>query len=355
MNMELGKFMATGIGSMPFTSAEQAVDVILSKIPHAPHWPQLPKLGFCEQMEVQYTEGLPCVKLDAAKSRIHMDSTGDYSEAFADFYSKFEQAVTEGRVDPSLGLGEDFAHGFHALERRLKAEGAKQPFVKAQTTGPLTFTLAVTDQDKRALYYNEEFRDLCVKAAIVKSLWQIHRLKPYAERVICFLDEPILTAFGSSTYVTVKREDVVALIGEAVSAVKAAGAVSGIHCCGNTEWSIPLEAGVDILNFDAFSYGSSLAMYAEAVKKHLQGGGCLAWGIVPTSAAIQGQTPETLAEKLEGYFGELNRKGIDKALLAQKALLTPSCGTGTLEPAVAERVYDTVAKLSTLMKSRYGF
>jgi hypothetical protein len=353
--MELGKFLATGIGSVPYASPEQAVEMILAKIPQAPHWPQLPKLGFLEQMEIQYSEGLPCQVVDRAKGRLHLDTTGDYSEAFADFYTKFEQAVTGNGVDPSLGLSPEYARGFHALEGRLKSSGGKHPFVKGQTCGPLTFTLIVTDQDKRALYYNNEFRDLSVKLAVVKCLWQIERLKPYAERVICFVDEPILTAFGSSTYVSVKREDVVAMIGEVVEAVKGTGAVSGIHCCGNTEWSIPLDAGVDILNFDAFTCGASLAMYSESVKAHLKRGGCLAWGIVPTSNAIHDHTPDSLAAMLEGFFQGLVEKGIDKSLLVEKAILTPSCGTGTLEISDAELVYDTLGNLSKLMKQKYGF
>ena len=353
--MELGKFLATGIGSLPYTSPEQAVDMILSKIPQAPHWPQMPKFGFHEQMEIQYSEGLPCQVVDRAKGRLHLDTSGDYSEAFADFYTKYEQAVTEGQVDDSLGISSDFAHGFHAMENRLRSSGGKHPFVKGQTCGPLTFTLTVTDQDKRALYYNEEFRDLCVKMAVVKCLWQIQRLKPYAERVICFSDEPILTAFGSSTYLAVKREDVVAMIGEVMEAVKASGAVSGIHCCGNTEWSIPMDAGVDILNFDAFTCGDSLVMYADAVKAFLKRGGFLAWGIVPTSKAIHDHPPADLASRMEGFFKGLVEKGIDRFLLAERAILTPSCGTGTLEPSDAELVYDTLGDLSKLMKQKYGF
>jgi len=42
---------------------------------------------------------------------------------------------------------------------------------------------------------------------------------PFAERVICFVDEPILSAFGSSTYVSVKRGDVVAALHEIVEAI----------------------------------------------------------------------------------------------------------------------------------------
>ncbi len=85
--------------------------------------------------------------------------------------------------------------------------------------------------------------------------WQIQKFQPFADKVICFIDEPILSGFGSSTYVTVKREDVVGLLNEVITAVHADDALAGIHCCGNTEWSILIDAGVDIVNFDAFEYG----------------------------------------------------------------------------------------------------
>ena len=90
-----------------------------------------------------------------------------------------------------------------------------------------------------------------------------------------------------------QREDVVALLKEVIDAVHADSGLAGIHCCGNTEWSILIDAGVDIVNFDAFEFGETIAMYGKAVKEHLQRGGMLAWGVVPTSVAIREQTVET--------------------------------------------------------------
>ena len=70
----------------------------------------------------------------------------------------------------------------------------------------------------------------------------------------------------------------VAKLAEVIEAVHAEGALAGVHCCGNTEWSILIDAGVDIVNFDAFDYGETIALYPEAVKRHLEAGKALAWG-----------------------------------------------------------------------------
>jgi methionine synthase II (cobalamin-independent) len=307
-------------------------------------------------MEIQYSEGMPCAVVDHEKNRMYFDTSGDYSEAFANFYEAYMTATEDPDGDFSaMAIGPEFSKGIYALEAALKARGAKLPFVKVQTTGPCSFALTIVDENKRAMYYNEEFLDVIVKALAMKCRWQIRKFQPYAEKVICFIDEPILSSFGSSTYVSVKREDVVARLAEVVDAVHAEGALAGVHCCGNTEWSILIDAGVDIVNFDAFNYGDTIAMYADAVKGHLANGGCLAWGVVPTSKQIREQTVETLEAQLEKVMDNLAAKGVNKKLIAEQALITPSCGTGSLETADAERVFDLTGKLAARMKAKYGF
>jgi methionine synthase II (cobalamin-independent) len=241
------------------------------------------------------------------------------------------------------------------MEKRLKNRDSKLPFVKVQTTGPCSFALTIVDENKRAIYYNEEFRDVVIKALAMKCRWQIQKFQPFGEKVICFVDEPILSGFGSSTYISVKREDVVAHLAEMIDAIHADNAIAAIHCCGNTEWSILIDAGVDIVNFDAFGFGETIAMYADAVKTFLERGGMLAWGVVPTSKAIQEQTIESMVTHFEKMMDNLASKGIDKQIIVEQAIVTPSCGTGSMDPADAEKVFEMTALLSKTMREKYGF
>jgi hypothetical protein len=345
------KFLATAIGSMPFDDIDKAIKTSFDCL-DAPIWPQLSKLGLLEQMEIQYSEGIPCVIIDSGKGRMYLDTSGDYSEAFAEFYEKYMEA-SEGGDCSFMAISENYSHGIYAMEKAL--QGKKLPWLKVQTTGPCSFALTIVDENKRAIYYNEEFRDVIVKALALKCRWQLQKFAPYADNFICFIDEPILSAFGSSTYVSVKREDVIALISECVEAVHAENALAGVHCCGNTEWSILIDAGVDIVNFDAFEYGDTIAIYADSVKKHLENGGMLAWGVVPTSVKIREQTVETLEAQLEKVMDNLASKGIGKDLIMKQAIITPSCGTGSMDPADAEKVFKLTRELSNRMKAKYGF
>ena len=87
------RFLATGVGSMPFDDPAYAVGISLSKMSTAPFWPQLPRLGLTEQMEIQYSEGMPRIVIDEEKGRMYFDTSGDYSEALAEFYETYMLAM----------------------------------------------------------------------------------------------------------------------------------------------------------------------------------------------------------------------------------------------------------------------
>jgi len=352
------RFLATAIGSLPHVDPVQALDLVLASLPEAPIWPQLPRRAATEQMETQYCQGMPRAVVDERRSKLIFDTTGDYSEELAAFYEIYLAAMDQDTGDgdcSAMAMDAEHAAGLHELLARLRAGNLQFPLLKVQTTGPVSFALTTTDQDKRAIYYNDEFLDMIVKALAMKCRWQIRTFAPFASRVVCFVDEPILSAFGSSTYVSVTRGDVVARIGEVIEAVHAEGALAGVHCCGNTEWSILIDAGADIVNFDAFCYGETLLMYAQALGPFLERGGCLAFGLVPTSPAVREQTAAGLAGLYEDLSGALAAKGLDKRRIAEQTIVTPACGTGSLEPADAERVFQLNSEVSRLLRARYGF
>lgn len=346
------KCLATAIGSLPHANAEEAVKVVLANIPDAPIWPQLSSIGMNEQMEIQYSEGMPRIVIDREKERMYIDTSGDYSMDLANFYENFLMENLEYfQITPA------FSKGIYALEAALTAAGGSRPFVKVQTTGPISFGLTIVDENKRAIYYNSEFLDVVVKGLAMKCRWQIEKFRGFADDVICFIDEPILSAFGSSTYVSVSRDDVVERLNEVVETVHAAGAIAGVHCCGNTEWSILIDAGVDLVNFDAFEFGDSIALYPQAVKAHLEAGKGLAWGVVPTnSEKIQAQTVESLVAKFdEGVDNLIKATGLDKELILTQAMITPSCGTGSMPIADAELVFSLLGQTSKALRQRMGW
>jgi len=182
--------------------------------------------------------------------------------------------------------------------------------------------------------------DVIVKAISQKAVWQIKELQKYADKVIIFIDEPILSAFGSSTYLGLAREDVIRLLNEVIDAIHKAGAVSGIHCCGNTDWSVIAATKIDIINFDAYLFTKSVAIYPNEINIFLKRGGFLAWGIVPTSEAIRKESADSLYSKMTNDMNRLvTANAFSKELLLKQRLITPSCGTGSMQEADARAVF----------------
>jgi methionine synthase II (cobalamin-independent) len=246
-----------------------------------------------------------------------------------------------------FGITEEFAKGFYEFIEIAKKY--KPEYLKGHITGPVSFGLGVTDQKGKSIIYDDSMRDAFVKLLEMKAVWQIDKLKVLAKQVIIFIDEPYLTSFGSS-FVNIKREDVILMLNSIIDGIHSKGALAGIHCCGNTDWSVISETRTDIINFDAYLYADNLLIYSEDIKKFLERGGYLAWGIVPTSEAILKETDVSLFKKLSSHIESLEKKSIDRNLIISNSLLAPSCGMGTLSEPLAEDIIAKLNKLSILSK-----
>ena len=338
--------MATAIGSFPHQNPEEACDLILKTTPEIPYWPQLPNMDYRELMDSQYSEGQPRVVRNDSEKSMYIDTSGDFSDEFAEFYENFlAENLDYFKITP------EFSRGLYLMEEKLlKADLSGVKYIKTQITGPVTFGLSVKDENKKDIYYNEVFRDVVVKGITMKARWMLERFKPFGCDQICFVDEPVLSAIGSSSYIGVQRNEMIACMNEVIETLHGDGALVGTHCCGNTDWTILIDAGVDIINFDAYEYGETIALYPEQVKGFLEKGGVLSFGIVPTSNKIMSETPESLVKKLNDCMANLASKGISESLIYDRCLLTPSCGTGSLAVNVAEKVMNDLSEVSRIMR-----
>jgi len=326
----------TVVGSFPHTDAAALVERILGWLPDMPAWPQLPARDFRESMYVQYAEGLPGAVIDVDAQRL----TFQPDEQFPAELERFYQAVVEEDVE-RFAVSRTRALGLHLFLERLRKLPQKPAWAKGQVTGPFSFAMTVTDGNKRSLAYTPELKEVAFQGMALKARWMARRLREVAVSALVVLDEPYLCSFGSA-FVNVSREEVAAAIEVAATAVHAEGARCGVHCCGNTDWSLVLAAPVDVVNFDAFEYLQGLSLYPRELADFVGRGGILSWGIVPTSGAHGDVTAPALCRRLRDGVRELTRKGLDEDLLFAQMLLTPSCGMGTLGVVEAEA---TVTKL----------
>jgi len=329
--------LPTAIGSMPHTDPAEACSVVLASLPDIPVWPQLPRRSFLESMYSQFSEGFP--GLIRKGERIYVDRSADLLQPLEKLYTAYMDN------DPDrYAVSPEYAAGFH---RFLSREFGQALVVKGQVTGPISFGLMVTDQDRRPILYDDTLADALAKHLRLKAVWQEKELSRLSPNTIVFVDEPYLASLGSA-FVAVSADIVIGFVDEVLGGLSG---LKGIHCCGNADWPVLMNTTIDILSFDAYNYGESLTLYPAEIKAFLDRGGLLAWGIVPSDeASLFDETASSLLGRLKKLMGLLSDGGISYDILCEQSLITPSCGLASLSPRSAERALELTAAVSRGLK-----
>lgn len=357
MNQNNLKFQALAIGSLPHKDVKKAIQLVVKDFANAPFFPQLVNISKNEDMIFQFLEGLPSF-LPSKIENFSIDSESEeFFAALEEFFTDYEEIIS-GEYPEKLekyGISKAFSLAFPEFENLIRE--TKPLYAKGQIVGPFTLSTSIFDKNGRCAVYDDTLREIIVKLLSLKALWQIKRIKSANPETvpIIFLDEPSITQLGTSAYLTVSDSDVVDMLKEISDIIRENGGLSAIHCCGKCDWVLPIAAGFDIINFDAYAYAENFALYHTVIKKHLNQGGKVAWGLVPTldSKALEDITVEDLVSKFVQSVNYLTNKGIDEKLILDNSMLTPSCGAGSLTEPLANKAMDLVFELSEVLKARF--
>ncbi len=351
--------MATAIGSLPHINSKEAVELVFSAFLDIPVLPQLANLNSKEDMTSQLNEGIPGVIYDITDKRWYIDQESEtFYEELEEFFLDYESIVTEGNQEilEKYAISEEYCSSLPLFLEKLSE--IKPAYVKGQVIGPFTFGTSLVDRQKKCAFYDETLKEIIIKALILKALWLIKKFKeasPESQPII-FMDEPTVSQYGASAFITVKKEDLTECFGEIASVLKKVGALVGIHCCGKSDWSLITESKIDILNFDGFYFGESLGLYSKDIEKFLNNGGKIAWGIIPTmdTDSLESATVDSLAKKYEEAISYLVNKNISRDKILTSSILTPSCGAGSLTVEQAEKAMRFTAGLADVLNDKYS-
>lgn len=335
--------LPTAIGSMPHTNPQKACAQVLRYLKDIPAWPQLPRRSFLEYMYAQYSEGFPGVVIEG--NRIYIDHSKNIQKPLEELYTAYlENDVTR------YPISRDYAAGLHSF---LSQSDLSPLAVKGQVVGPITWGLTVKDENGKAIIHDEVLGDAVPKLLRLKAGWQEKELSKISRNTIIFVDEPYMVAYGSSTSAGIfsSPDKIIGMLNEVFEGISGR---KGIHCCGNTDWSVLLKTNLDILSFDAYNYAQSLSLYPNEVKKFLDKGGVVAWGIVPNDEeSLAKESVASLQERLEEAMAPFTRNGIRFQKLIRQGMLTPSCGLAALTEEAASRALELLSELSIRVRKRY--
>lgn len=323
---------ATGLGSLPGTSAREAARIIRGELPEFLHVPELPARG-------------PGADLIGRAGALLVE----VSEEFG-----FQTTPDGWRL--SRGRGRSMRRARSWLDEDLDAleefgQGYAGP-LKCQVAGPWTLAACVElASGERMLRDQAACRDLAEALAegIGNHLADLRRRFP-AAALLVQLDEPALpavlagtigTASGLSRYRAVEPRPAQDALGAVLAGGRAAGAVSGVHCCAK-------QPPIDLLRSSGADFISVDLRGGEVDDQALGGaweaGVGLLLGSVPTQAAISDtQASRPIREAA-------NRLGLADPRHLAKVAVTPTCGLAGTSPAGAVAAYASCRAAARILR-----
>lgn len=193
--------------------------------------------------------------------------------------------------------------------------------------------LGLPDREGKPVIYDAGYFDIIKKALQMKARWMVNRFNQAVPGtpLIIFFDEPYMVSFGSA-YVSIAREEATALFNEVTAGIDAK---RGVHCCGNTDWSVLFNTDLDIVNYDAFNFMETIFYFKEDLAHFLSRDGLISPGIIPSSEKVLDVSVEEIRDLFSAFVARMAEIGVNAK--ETDFLFTTSCGLGSLGTRETER------------------
>lgn len=334
-----GNFVTTGMGILPHKERERALDLALSV--DIPFWTQLPRMDFFEDMYVQASENFPGIILKPENRKIYFNTEK--------FYAELENALLNLEKEDFFRMSPQFSATYHEF---LSRDLSKYVAVRGQLEGPVSFGLNVLDENRKPVIFNDEVRYLLFDFMARKANVQLRELKEKNSNAFMFIDEPGLQYIFSSIsgYTNdMTRQDFEGFFAQIEHP-------RGIHLCGNPDWDFLLNLDIDILSFNAYHCGEIFVKYRGSIKRFLDKGGIIGWGLVPANyEGFKKESLEGLLHHIEMLWQELKKEGLDLQQILSQSILTPAtCAMLNFDEfKTVEDAYGWLKKLSRQLRTKY--
>jgi hypothetical protein len=334
-----GNLYTTAMAVMPHQDAKRALDKALSL--DIPYWPQLPNLNYYEDMYVQASEHFPGIILDMKNKTL--------SFSMDRFITEYEETMSHFKEPEYFDISPEYSEVYH---RFLKMDLSDRPAIRGQLEGPVSFGLNVLDQNKRPILFDDTIRPFMFEFMAKRINIQLKRLKQINTNAFMFVDEPGLQFLFSalSGYDSSKAKQDMEYFFSITDSPR------GVHLCGNPDWDFLLDLDMEILSLDIYTNGEIFSSYAKSIRKFLDQGGIISWGIVPTNfEPFESENMNSLEARLESLWDFLDQKGIDKEFLLSRSLLSPAtcCLVNPDGEKTVERAFEVVSELSKKLREKY--
>jgi hypothetical protein len=298
-------------------------------------------MNYYEDMYVQASEHFPGIVLDMEKRTLRF--------SHEKFMAEFEETMSHFSEPDYFDISSTYSVVYH---RFLSLDLSERPAIRGQLEGPVSFGFNVTDGEGRPILFDDTVRSFLLEFMAQRANIQLRRLKGRNPNAFMFIDEPglqflfsAMSGYGEGT-----------ARGDMETFFSLIERPRGIHLCGNPDWDFLLNQDLDVLSLDVFNNGEVFSAYAPSIRRFLDRGGSLVWGMVPSHTEhFEKEDIYSLEGRLEDIWDALGRKGIDKELLLSRSMLSPAtcCLVNPDGEKTVEKAFQRVKELSRHLRDKY--
>ncbi len=335
-----GNLLTTAMAVMPHRDVNRALEMAMSL--DIPFWPQLPRHSYHEDMYVQASEHFPGIILDLENQTLRF--------SIDKFINELEETMAHFDEPEYFDISETYSAVY---SRFLKMDLKDRPAIRGQLEGPISFGFNVKDQDDRPILFNDTVRPFMMEFMAKRVNSQLNVLKKINPNAFMYVDEPGLQFLFNALagYSDRAAREDMEMFFSLIERPR------GVHLCGNPDWDFLLGLDMDILSLDVYTNGEIFSSYASSIKKFLDRGGILSWGIVPTNfEPFEKENSESLEAMLENVWAALYKNGIDRDFLISRSLLSPAtcCLVNPDGESTVEKAFKEVKELSEKLRKKYN-
>jgi hypothetical protein len=319
----------TGVGSLPFLDADEAVGFVAEHCPELPFWPQLPRRTSGEGV-IGQGMGMLIEYLELSSRPYCWSVRGGAGPAF--------EAALEG---DDAGLNPETAAGFFALERAIESgQFPAARAVKAQIEGPATLAHCLF-MDGEPVSRIPGWLERLAGFLERQVAWQVGRLRNLGLPVLFVIDEPALSLVDEAGH---SADAVAPALRRVLDAARVAGAAVGVHCCAPLPAVAFAGLGLDLLSFDAHLPVADDG-FSGLARDILGRGGSLAFGLAPTGPSSM------TAESMEARWLALASTIGDPREVAARSVVTATCGLGLSTEAETSHSFALARRAAEAIRS----
>ena len=307
-------------GALPYRSVESATKLVAKFFDQMPFLAELPNMCVTDTVLNRTLSNIPGVLIKDSKIELKPEGT---------VYQKELAKLNKAFNNPNMSnldyfrIEAPFMEKFLQIVKKFKSANAV-----VNLLGPFTMSQLLNVAADEQMLTERGFRRLYIQAVCVKALWIINKIKEYCPTTvpIIVLDEFLYGQLGN-----LKRENeditvdmVTNIFAKVTDKIKSAGALVAVQCFDKCDWKIPINAGVDIISFDAYNNPNNLCIIPQKVIEFVSHGGKINWGIVPvmTESMITALNIDYVSHRLHSTLEGLILSGVPEKYVYDSALVS---------------------------------